>query len=119
MDEYLEPLGLSISRTLDVETLHKEDIWEMYEVLRAAFIEVHEFNAQREFPKEGIECRLGECLAKIHGTALDHNKMRQDRERLKREYGEPASSKLRRLRDYICSIAPDLMHDDPGAFSNW
>lgn len=111
LDEYLKPLGLSVERTLDIDRLSKEDILEMYETLRAAFIEVHEFNAQREFPKEGIECRIGECIAKVQGTTLDYNKMRQDRAILQAEYGEPASSKLRRLREYICSISPDLMHD--------
>ena len=119
MDEDLGSLGLSVERMPDFDKLSHEDIQEMYEVLRAALIEVHELNAQREFPKNNFECRLGECIAKIHGTTFNSKQMLKDRERLKKEFGEPASSKLRRLREYICSIAPDLMHDDPEAFSNW
>lgn len=111
MDDDLKLLGLAVKTIPDVDNLSKETILEMYETLRAAFIEIHELNAQREFPKEGIECRLGECLAKVQGTTLDYKKLRKDRNRLKKEFGEPASSKLRRLREYICSIAPDLMHD--------
>lgn len=111
MDDDLKRLGLSVERMPNLDKLSNEDIQEMYEVLRAVFIEIHEINAQREFPKNNLECRVGHCLASIHATTLNTKQMLKDRERLKKEYGEPASSKLRRLREYICSIAPDLMHD--------
>ena len=111
MDADLKQLGLPVERMPKLDNLSHEDIQDMYETLRAAFIEIHELNAQREFPKNNLECRVGQCLAKVNGTTLDTKQMLKDREKLKREYGEPASSKLRRLREYICSIAPDLMHD--------
>lgn len=73
----------------------------MLEVLERAYIEIHEWNARVEFPKESIEYDVGSTIAKIKGTTYDPKAARRDRAKLKKQYGKPDSVKLRELREAL------------------
>lgn len=73
----------------------------MLEVLERAYIEIHDWNARMEFPKESIEYDVGSTIAKIKGTTYDPKAMRRDRAKLKKQYGKPDSVKLKELREAL------------------
>lgn len=77
----------------------------MLEVLERAYIEIHDWNARMEFPKESIEYDVGSTIAKIKGTTYDPKAMRRDRARLKKQYGKPDSVKLKELREALKKFA--------------
>ncbi len=73
----------------------------MLEVLERAYIEIHDWNARMEFPKESIEYDVGSTIAKIKGTTYDPKAMRRDGAKLKKQYGKPDSVKLKELREAL------------------
>lgn len=73
----------------------------MLEVLERAYIEIHDWNARMEFPKESIEYDVGSTIAKIKGFTYDHKAAKRDRAKLQKKYGKPDSVKLKELREAL------------------
>ena len=73
----------------------------MLDMLERTYETLHIENAKREFPLNGLECELGELIAKIKGTKFDSKAMLRDRNKLKRQLGKPDSVKLKELREAL------------------
>lgn len=88
-----------------------EDEKLMLDMLERTYKTIHIENAKREFPLNGLECELGELIAKIKGTEFDSKAMLKDRNKLKKKFGQPVSVKYKQLLAALYQLVTDHTKD--------